>query len=70
MFILTLVGRLGHQKGGFGVVSKLSILRFLGGRVIVGGTANIFSDNLILILISVTFLMGGRIALKRGYLLL
>jgi len=63
-FIFTLIGRIGHNTGMYGVVAHFSIFQFLQAPKIVNGEINIVINDLILFLISGIFSGAGILIFK------
>jgi ABC-2 type transport system permease protein len=64
-FVLSLIGRYGHDQGLYGVASRFSIFRLLRARAIVGGDVNMLVNDELLVLIAALGIGGGIAVFRR-----
>ena len=64
-FVLSTIGRFGHQQGVYGIISSISIFRLLQARAIINGQINMWVNDLVLLLIISGFIGAGIVVFKR-----
>ena len=64
-FVASTIGRFGHHRGAYGLVSNISVFRFLPARAIVNGEIDMWMNNGILLLIAAGLLAASVFLFRR-----
>ncbi|MFC2075572.1 ABC transporter permease subunit [candidate division KSB1 bacterium] len=64
-FVISVIARLGHGEGVYGIIDRFSIYYLLRSRDIINGEVNLWLNNALLLLIAATGIGGGILVFSR-----